>query len=226
MKSYYFAKLLRPELTDKVKAFKPRSFIARSGDQTEFCYLIESGLVKVSEVTDQGHKRTLLILKKGDCMPLIWAFDHPGKVVYDYECLTEVESSTIRLSDLKAQLAEDPNLSKRCLEYFVHICWDLLERVKCLQMPYTHEKIVRLLPYLCAKVGNKVGYNVYSIPAVITQDEMAQLLGTARESISIHLKKLRNGNIIVQSTGSLTLNLNEVPDEYIHKQWFMEHEEH
>jgi CRP/FNR family transcriptional regulator len=199
-----------------------KDLIVKKGQNYEDVYVIDRGHVKVVEKNDDGNERVLLILKRGEAFPLIWAFDDPCETVYDYVSIGETSMLKCSLLDFKHALSSDSAFTKASMEMFVHLTWDALERIKSLQMPFTYEKLLRLLPYVATKIGNKISEHEFKIPNSFTQQDMANLLGTSRESISAHFQKAVSKGIIRKSTGGKIFNLKEVPSSFIYTRWFKE----
>jgi len=199
-----------------------KDYIVNKGQSYEDVFVIDSGHVKVVEKNADGVERVLLILKRGEAFPLIWAFDHPCETVYNYVSVGETSLLKSSLLDFKHALTSDTLFTKASMEMFVHLTWDALERIKSLQMPFTYEKLLRLLPYIATKMGKKLSSHEYFIPNSFTQQDMANLLGTSRESISAHFQKAVSKGIIKKTTGGKIFNLKEVPTEFIFSRWFNE----
>ncbi len=211
---------LPPGLNPELEKIKSRQLIYRPGMDTDYCHIIVSGHVKLYDLTESGAKKTVMILGPDDGMPLVWAFDHVPAVVYYYEALSEIEVVKLDKQTFKRELTENPDFCRQAQIKFVYHTWDLIERVKCLQMVYTFEKLLRGMPYIAAKVGVAVGDNRYQIPKYMTQEEIAWLLGTSRESISAHFGKLKEQKVVENLGQNLIFDLSKVPDDYIYNRWF------
>ncbi len=202
--------------------FRDGEVIVQVGKRTTDCYYITRGCVKVYDLNSDGTIKTIGILVRGDMFPLIWGFDHPPETAYYYKAMGDVSVLKFSTADLKQSLVNNPELSHCAMMQFVNLTWDFMERIKSLQMPYTYEKLLRLLPYLAAKTGKPRGENSYVIQQKITQEEIAQMIGATRESISAHLAKLEKNGVITRKKGIFTIHIDNVPEEYIHHNWFKE----
>lgn len=205
-----------------IETFRNNAVIVNAGKRSPYCYYIKEGLVKVYDLDPQGNIKTMLLLVRGQMFPLIWGFDHPPATAYYYTAVGKTTLVKVDTNKLKEALANDANIAHESLMQFVYLMWDAMERIKCLQMPYTYEKLLRLLPYVAAKLGTNVGRNRCKLIYKITQDEIAQLAGATRESVSTHLGKLSKDGVIERSAHSFIINMDKIPDEYIHSYWFNE----
>ncbi len=204
------------------RLFRNDEVILPSGSRTQDSYYIRKGYVKVYDINHDGTIKIIGILNHGQMFPLIWAFDHPPETVYYYKAMGEVETDLVNTIKLKLALTSDDKLSREAMMQFIYLTWDFMERIKGLQMPYTYEKLVRLLPYLAAKIGKKVSPNSYELQHTLTQEEIAQMTGVTRESVSAHMSKVEKNNLIKRRNGKLIVNLSAIPEEFIHKLWFRE----
>ena len=202
--------------------FRDGEVIVQVGKRSLDCYYITRGCVKVYDLNSDGTIKTIGILVRGDMFPLIWGFDDPPETAYYYKAMGDVSVLRFSTDDFKKGLHADPALSHAAMLQFVNLAWDFMERIKSLQMPYTYEKLLRLLPYLAAKTGKPRGENSYVIQQKITQEEIAQMIGATRESISAHLAKLEKNGVITRKKGIFTIHIDNVPEEYIHQSWFRE----
>lgn len=203
-------------------SFKNNEVIVGLGKQQAKCYYITKGLVKVYDLNADGNIKIIAILKKGDMFPLIWGFDNPPETVYYYKAMGQVTATSFETIELKQKLNEDVYFARDAYMAFVYLSWDFMERIKCLQMPYTQEKILRMLPYLVAKIGSKKTDTIYELNYPIRQEEIAQLIGATRESVSAHLSKIEDRSIINRTKSRISIDMKYIPDEYIHKHWFSE----
>jgi len=206
--------------TKEQKSFKDNEVVVGSGRKDKNSYYIIDGYVKVYDLNADGNIKTIAILKKGDMFPLVWGFDHPPETVYYYKAMGPLETYSVETFELKNELSSNVDVAREAHIAFVYLAWDFMERIKCLQMPYTQEKVLRLLPYLAAKLGKKIDASTYELVYNITQEEIAQLIGATRESVSAHLAKLESRSIINRSRNRLLINMDKVPEEYIHELWF------
>lgn len=221
-----FKEVIQAIPSKQEKSFSDNDVIVGSGKVQKDCYYIIDGFVKVYDLNADGNIKTIAILKKGDMFPLIWAFDHPPETVYYYKAMGTVSAARVETQELRQTLTQEAEVSRSVQLAFVYLSWDFMERIKCLQMPYTQEKILRLLPYLVAKLGGvKNRSGAVELTYDITQEEIAQMLGTTRESVSAHLAKLENKGIIDRSTKRMKITMSEIPEEYIHDLWFEETEQ-
>lgn len=204
------------------KEFLKNDVIFKKGSKKPKVYLIKSGVVRVVDTSKNRTNQVMTILQSGEAFPLVWGFDDPPAAAYRYEALSDVELFEIDLREFKNLMEIDPKFTKLALEVFVHLSWDLLERVKDLQMNYTTDKLLRALPFIAAKTGKKVSKMKFRIPEYITQSEIAMIIGTSRESVSTHMKKPEVKEAFYVKNDYRVIDLSNVESEFIYKRWFSE----
>jgi len=215
-----FENVVKSLPTYRKENFKSNDIIVGSGKVQKNSHYIRSGYVKVYDLNANGNIKTIALLKAGDMFPLIWGFDHTPETVYYYKAMGPVETLSFETAELRNKLNNDDEVAKDAHLAFVYLAWDFMERIKCLQMPYTQEKLLRLLPYLAAKIGTKKNGKKYELDYQITQEEIAQLIGATRESVSAHLAKLEERGALNRSGSRIVIDMEYVPQEYIYELWF------
>jgi transcriptional antiterminator len=76
------------------------------------------------------------------------------------------------------------------------------------------------MPYLAAEAGTQLEPPIFSLPRWVTQDEIAQLLGTSRESITVHIKKARELGLFTNTDDGFQIDLSKIEDRFIYSRWF------
>ena len=152
--------------------------------------------------------------------PLNWSFEHSSETFYYYKAMGHVETYSVDSNEIRNKLNDDHEATKAAHTASVKLTWDFMERIKCLQMPYTQEKLLRLLPYLAAKIGVKKSSTKYELSYQITQEEIAQLIGATRESVSAHLEELEKRKALNRNNKRIVIDMEYVPEEYICGLWF------
>lgn len=215
-----FLEVFKERLKVEPMAYATGSCIVEKSKTEQYVHAVDSGIVKVVDYAKKSQPSVIAYLKRGEVFPLIWAFDHPPATTYKYEALGVVKTLSVSRMKFRETLASDVDFTKQAFEMFVNLAWDLMERIKDLQMSYTTDRLIRLLPYIAAKTGVEVEPRVYKLPSYLTQYEIALLLGVTRESISTHMSKPEVQRFLYQKEGSRYVDLREIPENYIFEQWF------
>jgi CRP/FNR family transcriptional regulator, cyclic AMP receptor protein len=158
-------------------------------------YFICSGYIKVYSVSDMGDEYLHIIYGRDEIFPLNWMFlgTHPDALFYQAisDCVLWRMSGS-RLHDIV--------LNNIKISYALNICLArqfrvFSDRVDNLEYRTAQERVVYRLLFLASRFGVRDGRMV-TIDAPITHEIFANSINLARESVSRHLEKLEQQNII------------------------------
>lgn len=178
--------------------FKKREIILRAGDPIPGIYFLKRGFVRLYAVSSEGEELTLIIFKKGDIFPITWAvneFSRTSAKNYYLESLTNCElnrasrpaftnfinSNQGALLDLTLKLSERLN--------------GLLTRAESFVFGDAGSRIASILLICAERFGRKTDYGV-EIEVPLTHSDIASLIGVARETASIEIKKFEKKKFI------------------------------
>lgn len=176
-----------------VKAKKGRILFGVD-DPTTKMYLVKEGAVKIYRYTEDGKEVILHIHGPGELITISPLFKDMDHVVFA-ESLIDTELYWIPLAQFKASVNEDPEI---LLEIGKALAdnWDEVEEK--IEAFVTHDSLGRLA-YLILQLVNKYGGkegNKISLPFPLTHQELANLTGMFRETISISMQELKKTGII------------------------------
>jgi CRP/FNR family transcriptional regulator len=92
---------------------------------------------------------------------------------------------------------------------------DLQDRLEAQILNNTYEQIIKLLIRL-AKLHGKETNGTFTLNGEFTNKDLANMIGTTRETVSRTLTKMKKDELIeVDSNGTMTFVLNELLEELI-----------
>ncbi len=159
------------------------------GDPVVGFYLIESGAVKISRVSQDGREHILLILRAGDSFNEVAALDG-GPNPATATAQTDAVVYCILRGELRQTVAEYPALAWAMIESLARRARHLVGMVQDLSMRSVKGRLANLL--LEQAQSNAAD----ATPQMLTQEEMASRLGTVREMVGRALRNLANDGII------------------------------
>ncbi len=159
------------------------------GDPVVGFYLIESGAVKISRVSQDGREHILLILRAGDSFNEVAALDG-GPNPATATAQTDAVVYCILRGALRQTVAEYPALAWAMIESLARRARHLVGMVQDLSMRSVKGRLANLL--LEQAQSNAAD----ATPQMLTQEEMASRLGTVREMVGRALRNLANDGII------------------------------
>ena len=178
----------------KVETFRPRQVIYLPGDRSFGVHLLTAGRVKVSKVTRDGKELTLAYRLPGD-------FFGEGCLIEGgprEEMAESMEpSSSVELAreDLVELLRDSAAVSFQFTRALIERQRDLESKVEQLIFKDVGSKLAELLLKLGSEHGieNKRGL---ALAVKITHQEMANLIGSTRETVSLTLSQFKRKGFI------------------------------
>lgn len=168
---------LIPHLTER--RFKPRQVIFAAGDPAERVYLILKGRVKIFQVADNGKEIILDVVGRGDVVGDM-AIVEEGERTATAQAIEETMAVSISWEDFSHLLQQSPRLGFAMMEL-------MARRLAGMQRTFMNivSKPVsaRLADTLMARAENGI------IRLGLTHQELAQTIGTSRETVTALLSR-------------------------------------
>ncbi len=177
--------------------YPKRTMVFDQGDSARLVYFIKLGKIRIGRRTPDGKEITIAILGPGDLFGEEVVFSETVRKTVA-TCSNDATLCMARSEDLYGLLTRFPVLSFNVAKYLHEQRDDALsvaEDVAYLKVP---ERILKLLKRLAVENGSRVG-NMTRIDLRLTHADIASLIGSARETVSIHLGELvRDGRIAIE----------------------------
>ena len=200
------------KITDIASArdWKKQSHVFLQGDPLENVYFIYDGKIKVYKSDINGREQIVAIMKKGDMFPHV-GFFRKG----DYPAYAEVLEPSILIaipiSKFENVLIENPELCIKVFRVLGEKIVDLQNRLEEQILNNTNEQIIKLLIRLGQKHGKKLADGRILLKAEFTNKDLANMIGTTRETISRTLTKMKKDELIeVDEKGDMLLNIDKL----------------
>lgn len=195
-----FAGLAPAELAAVASLLAERSYprqavIFHEGDPVEAVYFLQEGLVKVSTVTDDGREQTLSLLRPGDFFPHV-GFLEGGSYPATAVALTDSRLARLGRAELMRLLEENGRLAVRMLQDLARRLTNLQRRLRHLAHRNLHARLSLALLHLAEEHGAPLPDGAVLLTLPITHQELANLIGAARESVSRALGDLRQAGAV------------------------------
>jgi CRP/FNR family cyclic AMP-dependent transcriptional regulator len=195
--------------------WKKQAHVFLQGDPLENVYFIYDGRIKIYKSDVNGKEQIVAIMKKGEMFPHV-GFFRKG----DYPAYAEVlEPSTliaVPISKFETVLIENPGLCIKVFRVLGEKIVDLQNRLEEQILGNTYEQIIKLLIRLAQKHGKEIKDGRILLKAEFTNRDLANMIGTTRETISRTLTKMKKEGLIeVDEEGDMLLDI-EILMEEIH----------
>jgi CRP/FNR family transcriptional regulator/CRP/FNR family cyclic AMP-dependent transcriptional regulator len=194
------------ELATRVKrrVYKHGETIYHKDDAGSTMYLIVDGTVKVSVPSELGNEMILSILCKGDFFGELSLFDGEPRSA-TVSCVGSAEVLIIYRDDFIAFLSKHPKIAVniiRVLSERIRRTDGLVEDVVFLDIP---ARLAKKLLELSESYGKKLPNGSIEIDLRLTQQDIANMLGTTRESVNRQLVAFQERQFITIDRQRITL---------------------
>lgn len=195
------------------REWKKHSHVFLQGDPLENVYFIYDGKIKIYKSDINGKEQIVAIAKKGEMFPHV-GFFRKG----DYPAYAEVlESSTliaVPISKFETVLIENPELCIKVFKVLGEKIVDLQNRLEEQILNNTYEQIIKLLIRLAQKHGKEQKDGTILLKSEFTNKDLANMIGTTRETISRTLTKMKKDELIeVDEEGNMIVDVEILMEE-------------
>ncbi|ESU30405.1 Crp/Fnr family transcriptional regulator [Bacillus sp. 17376] len=197
------------------REWKKNSHIFMQGDPLENVYFIHEGKVKIYKSDANGREQIVAILKKGEMFPHVGFFRKGGYPGYS-EVLERASLVVVPISQFEKVLVDNPHLSIKVFKVLGEKIVDLQERLEAQILNNTYEQIIKLLIRLGELHGEKQEDGTVLLKADFTNKDLANMIGTTRETVSRTLTKMKKDELITtDSNGNMILVPDVLMDELV-----------
>ena len=172
------------------RALKAGTFLYREGDEAKRIYELETGVLRLSRVLENGRRQVI-------------AFGYPGDIVgfpngdeYHTECEVLCDATVVAH---RREVLEDGEgetiLHKRLLQAALREISGMQDHFMMLGRKSAEEKVASFLCVLADRVGSPLG-NYTQVTLPMCRSDIADFLSLSTETISRTLTQLRRNNVI------------------------------
>lgn len=195
---------------DFIRQFPLRSYqkgevILNEGDTLESVLYVQKGFIKVTSIEPSGAEHLLWIASADDIVPSEHLFSIRNQLGYYYTALTPVTAYLVSKTKLLQSTRANIGLMTAIAASLSDNYDDLLLRIDAIDQSSIHDKLVTTLKYLALHFGGGKTIDLYQIGLPLTHQDIAEMIGSTRETTSLELEKLRNNGAIDYSRSGFVI---------------------
>ncbi len=183
--------------------YPKKSMIFDQGDPTRVVFLIKRGKVRITRLTADGKEVTVAVLGAGDMFGEETLFDEAPRTTHAV-CIEESLLCTAKADDLFALLSRDPNLALNVAKILSDKLVDASATMEDLAYAKIPDRIMHLFERLAGEHGVPIDAGTL-IDVRLTHADIASLIGSTRETVSLEISKLAKAGAIVYDGKSIIL---------------------
>jgi CRP/FNR family transcriptional regulator, cyclic AMP receptor protein len=202
-----FAELSLKELEQVVSVAIPRSFpkgvrVFHEGDDSDACYVVRSGDLRVTREHSDGRAIALATLSSGDFFGELAMLDGGARSA-SVETLSDAELLALPAIDMRRVIAAHGEIAAKLIVALTRRLRETNERVARQSFQTVPSRVAGVLAQLIAEEA--IPEDRDGITVRMTQADLAQLAGTSRESVSRFLATLERAGVVIVGRGRVTI---------------------
>jgi CRP/FNR family transcriptional regulator len=214
-----FSELGDEDLAQVAELAVPRTFgagevVFREGDASDTCYVIRSGHARAVLEHPDGRSIALARFGPGEIFgELAMLGEEPRSATV--ESLEETEAIAILGPDMRRLLREHPEISVKLIASLGRRLREANDRLSRQSFQTVQSRVASVLAELVS-AAREEGAPDGDVLITATQADLAQLVGSSRESTSRFLAVLERAGIITQGRGRLTVHDAAALERYVY----------
>ena len=152
------------------------------GEPGDTLYIITAGKVKIGRKSADGRDSLITLMGPSDMFGELAIFD-PGPRTSTVTALTEVKAVTMSRSVLRGWIADRPEIAEQLLRVLARRLRRTNDNLSDLIFTDVPGRVAKQLLYLAQRFGSRDG-TALRVDHELTQEEIAQLVGSSRETVN------------------------------------------
>lgn len=166
------------------------------GEVPRTAYFVKSGVVKFYNITSGGEEKIVGYEGTDGLMPNEWIFGKSPVALYYYDTFTDCEVYSIPRTELMEIINTDKQVAISLLNRYISMYIGSTMHLHALEQLKAREKLLHILQYLVLRFGKEVSKHHFQIGLRLTHQDIANLVGLTRETVSTEISKLRKDKIL------------------------------
>lgn len=169
------------------KQLEPVSFsrgqvVFTEGEPGDTLFIITTGKVKIGRKTADGRESLITLMGPSDMFGELAIFD-PGPRTSTVTALTDVQAVTMDRNALRSWIADEPEIAEQLLRVLARRLRRTNDNLSDLIFTDVPGRVAKQLLHLAQRFGTREG-NSLRVNHELTQEEIAQLVGSSRETVN------------------------------------------
>ncbi|WP_394235457.1 Crp/Fnr family transcriptional regulator [Niallia oryzisoli] len=188
-----------------IRKISKGTFLYQEGQDAAELFIIQSGKVQISKMTQEGQELTLRMCSVGEIIGELTMFYSSSKYMLNAKVVESGEVAVIYKDELEKRLELDNGLAIEFMRWMSHQNRKTITKFRDLILNGKKGALYSTLIRLSNSYG-KISNSGIVIDLPITNQELANFCGTSREVVNRMLSELRKNQIISVDKGIITLH--------------------
>ncbi|WP_455212152.1 Crp/Fnr family transcriptional regulator [Kaarinaea lacus] len=187
----------------KVHYYRRGEMVFHMGSSSNEVYILLDGRVKVYELSEEGKEVILWFCFPGELFGLSEVFQCSGREVNAQAC-SQVEVLTIKKADFERYIKQHSHLAMHVIELLGYRLRELSDVLLDIASDDVTSRVIKLLTRLCSRYGKPEDKHIL-LDIALTHQEMADMIGTSRQTVTSVLSMLRKKGVLKMQQRSIYL---------------------
>lgn len=197
------------------KHYPVKTIVFMQNEPITDVYFIQRGKVKIYRTDYEGKEQIVNVLQTNDMFPH-QGFFRKGNYPAHAEIIEDATLINIPITSFEKFLLTHPEVSIKMFRVLGGIIVDLQNRLEEKMLFTVYDQVVLLLLRLAKKNGRKIVDGKYKLTVQLTNQELANMIGSSRETVSRTLTQLRKNELIeTDQVGSLIINFTALEEQVL-----------
>ncbi|WP_313893570.1 Crp/Fnr family transcriptional regulator [Psychrobacillus sp.] len=197
----------------KNRMYRQGTHIFMQDDPLTNVYFIHQGQIKIYRTDMQGKEQIVNVLQQGDMFPHM-GFFRKGNYPAHAQVSEDALLIYIPIQLFEEFLVTNPEVCVKIFRILGDKLVDLQNRLEEKILHNTYEQIILLLIRLAKNHGKKVNDTEFSITTHFTNRDLANMIGSSRETVSRTLTYLKKKDLLyTDSIGNIVLHIDKLKEE-------------
>jgi CRP/FNR family cyclic AMP-dependent transcriptional regulator len=172
-----------------------KGFLYRQGDSCSHVFWINTGIIKLSHITEQGNELIVALLQSGDIIGSLPAAGASPLMEETAQAVGEATLFRLEHNDFKALISHQPDLSWQVFETQCIRRRQVERKLLNILAQPVENRIIAMLKELAEMFGIRCTHG-YALEIHLTQQELADLIGASRPAVSTVMNDLRSRGML------------------------------
>jgi CRP/FNR family transcriptional regulator len=182
------------------------------GEVPRFGFILKRGVIKEYDINKQGNEQITWLVNKFEVFPFPWLMNANPTVSYYYETVTDCEVYILRKEEYFQLLTTNKEFLYAELKRQATKENEQTRRLAAVLNFKAENKLVNTFHYLIECYGDVISSKIIKLDISLTHQDLADLTGLTRETVSKEIGSLKKKGIISQleDRSKYTFDLNNL----------------
>lgn len=176
--------------------YKKHETILFGNEEPQGTYYIQNGAVRSLLAASDGRELTITLLGANDLFPIIWTLYDTKPPRHTFQAFTDTEIRRAPRNEYLAFIKENPDVFEYNVKKVLRRLTSASDRFEIALLGNARERVASVLLFIAENLG-KTEAEMKLIPVPVTHQEIADMVGLSRETVTIEMDKLQKEGMII-----------------------------